>query len=66
MDRTKQGPAGKDNRRQLLIRIDEGLIRRIKILAIDAHISASVVVERAIVAYFAAAPGGSSPPDNRP
>ena len=66
MDSEKQGPGSKANKRQFLVRIDDGLIRRIKILAIDTHTTASVVVEQAIVAYFDSRPATLQTQDDQP
>ena len=43
------------NKRQFLVHIDANLIRRIKILAIDRNVTASSLVEEAMLGYLAAA-----------
>jgi Ribbon-helix-helix protein, copG family len=47
-------------KRQFLVHLDASLIRRIKILAIDRNVSASSLVQEALLAYLAAA-GNSNP-----
>ncbi|HET7883921.1 MAG TPA: hypothetical protein VFL55_23745 [Acetobacteraceae bacterium] len=42
-------------KRQFLVHIDANLIRRIKILAIDRNVTASSLVEEAMLGYLAAA-----------
>jgi hypothetical protein len=42
-------------KRQFLVHIDANLIRRIKILAIDRDVTASSLVEEAMLIYLAAA-----------
>jgi len=42
------------NKRQFLVHIDANLIRRIKILAIDRNVTASSLVEEAMLGYLAA------------
>jgi hypothetical protein len=48
--------------RQFLVHIDATLIRRVKILAIDRNISASKVVQEALIAFVANA-GAMVPAD---
>jgi len=52
-----EGRPGKptSRKRQFLVHIDEALIRRIKILAIDRNVTASSLVEEAMGRYLAAA-----------
>jgi hypothetical protein len=50
--------------RQFLVHLDAELIRRVKILAIDRNVTASRLVQEALVGFLAAA--GSSPPDRTP
>ena len=45
--------------RQFLVHIDAELIRRVKILAIDRNVTASRLVQDALIAFLA--DGGSSP-----
>jgi hypothetical protein len=47
-------------KRQFLVHLDAGLIRRIKILAIDRNVSASSLVQEALLAFLATA-GNSNP-----
>jgi hypothetical protein len=42
-------------KRQFLVQLDAGLIRRIKILAIDRNVSASSLVQEALLAFLAGA-----------
>jgi hypothetical protein len=58
---TTEAPRGK---RQFLVLLDANLIRRIKILAIDRNVSASSLVQEALLVFLAAA--GSSPPPCEP
>lgn len=53
-------PRGK---RQFLVHVDVNVIRRIKILAIDRNVSASSLVQEALLAFLAAA--GNSAPTKR-
>jgi hypothetical protein len=48
-------------KRQFLVHLDATLIRRIKILAIDRNVSASSLVQEALLAFLAAT-GNSNPP----
>ena len=48
-------------KRHFLVHLDATLIRRIKILAIDRNVSASSLVQEALLAFLAAA-GNSNPP----
>jgi hypothetical protein len=52
-------------KRQFLVHLDASLIRRIKILAIDRNVSASSLVQEALLAFLAAA-GNSNPPPRNP
>ena len=47
-------------KRQFLVHIDASLIRRVKILAIDRNVTASSVVQEALLGYLATE--GDSPP----
>jgi hypothetical protein len=47
-------------KRQFLVHLDANLIRRIKILAIDRNVSASSLVQEALLAFLGAA-GNSNP-----
>jgi ribbon-helix-helix CopG family protein len=58
----RQGLRGK---RQFLVHLDPDLIRRIKILAIDRNVTASSLVQEALLAYLAEA-GGANPLTRRP
>jgi len=55
-------------RRQFLVQLDAGLIRRIKILAIDRNVSASSLVQEALLAFLAAAAdtAEAAPPEAGP
>jgi hypothetical protein len=48
-------------KRQFLVHLDATLIRRIKILAIDRNVSASSLVQEALLAFLAAT-GNPNPP----
>ena len=50
-------------KRQFLVHVDVNVIRRIKILAIDRNVSASSLVQEALLAYLAAV--GNSAPTRR-
>ena len=50
-------------KRQFLVHLDDSLIRRIKILAINRNVSASSLVQEALLAFLAAA--GNSAPTKR-
>jgi hypothetical protein len=50
-------------KRQFLVHLDATLIRRIKILAIDRNVSASSLVQEALLAFLGAA--GNSDPSPR-
>jgi hypothetical protein len=52
-------------KRQFLVHLDANLIRRVKILAIDRNVSASSLVQEALLAFLAAA-GKSNPPPRNP
>jgi hypothetical protein len=52
-------------KRQFLVHLDANLIRRIKILAIDRNVSASSLVQEAVLAFLATA-GNSNPPPRNP
>ena len=51
------------SKRQFLVHIDAKLIRRIKILALDRNVTASSLVQEALLAYLATASAPS--PSNR-
>ena len=48
---------GRQVKRQFLVHIEASLIRRIKVLAIDRNVSASSLVQEALIAYLAALSG---------
>jgi hypothetical protein len=50
-------------KRQFLVHLDANLIRRVKILAIDRNVSASSLVQEALLAFLGAA--GNSDPSPR-
>jgi hypothetical protein len=52
-------------KRQFLVHLDANLIRRVKILAIDRNVSASSLVQEALV-VFLEAPGNSNLPPRKP
>ena len=52
-------------KRQFLVHLDANLIRRIKILAIDRNVSASSLVQEALLAFLAATGNSSQPPRNQ-
>ena len=52
-------------KRQFLVHLDVTLIRRIKILAIDRNVSASSLVQEALLAFLAAAGNAKQPPRNQ-
>jgi hypothetical protein len=58
-------PAAKASRgkRQFLVHIDACLIRRIKILALDRNVTASSLVQEALLAYLAT--DDATSPSNR-
>ena len=60
MNPAAKAPRGK---RQFLVHIDADLIRRIKILALDRNVTASSLVQEALLAYLATS--AASPPSNR-
>jgi hypothetical protein len=51
-------------KRQFLIHLDANLIRRIKILAIDRNVSASSLVQEALLAFLAPAGNSTQPSRN--
>jgi hypothetical protein len=51
-ERPAKAPCGK---RQFLVHIDARVIRRIKILALDRNVTASSLVQEALLAYLATA-----------
>ena len=51
-------------KRQFLVHLDDSLIRRIKILAINRNVSASSLVQEALLAFLAAASNAKPPPCN--
>ena len=56
--RAKQPPTrASAGKRQFLVHIDANVIRQIKILAIDRGVSASSLVQEALLAYLAALAG---------
>jgi len=57
-------PAGKTPtaKRQFLVHIEADLIRRIKILALDRNVSASSLVQEALLGYLATAAGSGQAP----
>ena len=57
-------PAGaREGKRQFLVHIDAGLIRRVKVLAIDRDVTASSVVQEALLAYLPPIPDAPKTPD---
>jgi hypothetical protein len=52
-------------KRQFLVHLDANLIRRIKILAIDRNVSASSLVQEALLAFLAAPGNSAQPPRNQ-
>jgi hypothetical protein len=48
----KPTAAARLGKRQFLVHLDAGLIRRVKVLAIDRGVSASSLVQEALLAYF--------------
>ncbi|WP_426954562.1 hypothetical protein [Muricoccus radiodurans] len=51
----KDGKGGTDaaGRKQFLVHIDAHVIRRVKILALDREVSASSLVEKALIEFLA-------------
>jgi hypothetical protein len=49
-------------KRQFLVHLDASLIRRIKILAINRNVSASSLVQEALLVFLAAAGSSHQPP----
>jgi hypothetical protein len=56
----KPTAAARLGKRQFLVHLDASLIRRIKVLAIDRNVSASSLVQEALLAYLPAASGASA------
>jgi hypothetical protein len=52
-------------KRQFLVHLDATLIRRIKILAIDRNVSASSLVQEALLAFLAATSNSNPPSRNQ-
>jgi ribbon-helix-helix CopG family protein len=52
--------AARPGKRQFLVHIDASLIRRIKVLAIDRNVSASSLVQEALLAYLPPATDGQT------
>jgi hypothetical protein len=52
-------------KRQFLVHLDANLIRRVKILAIDRNVSASSLVQEALLAFLGVA-GNSNPSPRKP
>jgi hypothetical protein len=52
-------------KRQFLVHLDASLIRRIKILAIERNVSASSLVQEALLAFLAATGNSNPPPRNQ-
>ena len=48
-------------KRQFLVHIDAEVIRRIKILALDRNVTASSLVQEALVSYLASTSGARRP-----
>ena len=61
LTRSRTAKAAGAMKRQFLVQLDPDLIRRIKILAIDRNVSASSLVQQALV-VFLASEAGKSPP----
>ena len=65
MDPERPGEKAPRGKRQFLVHIDANLIRRIKILALDRNVTASSLVQEALLAYLATA-AASSPSSRQP
>ena len=65
MSDPKPAPAARLGKRQFLVHIDASLIRRIKVLAIDRNVSASSLVQEALLAYLPPV-AGACPPAKKP
>lgn len=63
MNGKKSTPDGTRINRQFLVHLDAGLIRQVKILAIDRNVTASSLVQAALIAFLAAV--GPSPSIHR-
>ena len=63
MNPERPGAKAPRGKRQFLVHIDADLIRRIKILALDRNVTASSLVQEALLAYLATA--AASAPSNR-
>lgn len=52
---SKDGKGGTDGagRKQFLVHIDADVVRRVKILALDREVSASSLVEKALIEFLA-------------
>jgi Ribbon-helix-helix protein, copG family len=52
LTKPRTAESASEPKRQFLVHLDAGLIRRIKVLAIDRGVSASSLVQEALLAYL--------------